>query len=435
MYVSKIALDLFRSWKHIVCDFKPSVNIIYGNNGFGKTNIVEAIEFASTGISHRTSSTIPLITRGSTTSTIRLNICNNSTELVENNNQTTYEINLSLKGSNRARINGGKSLYIKDIVGLLPVVSFTPRDQSLVIGDPTIRRTFLDQAGTLLIPNYAKYLQDFKHIAKQRAALLKNIREFSYANQPVSLSGLEIWTGKFIESGIKITKLRNKTVQILNKYFSKIIKSLTSSEENATLKYEPSFEEVFINKNLEEDNLEDILENSLEDNTEDTLENNIEINNLLSEHFKRIYPGELARGCNLIGPHRDDINFMLDNMPAKDFASNGESWTISIAIKMALCKALEEINNENPIIILDDVFAQLDENRRKQILNFSKNQGQVFITTSSLNDIPEDDEINSNNLINIEKIYEEQKNIDNLNSLHNDFIKEIIANRNCEQKD
>ena len=426
MYVSKIALDLFRSWKHIVCDFKPNINIIYGNNGLGKTNIVEAIEFASTGISHRASSTIPLITRGSTTSTIRLNICNNLPELVENNDQTTYEINLSLKGSNRARINGGKALYIKDIVGLLPVVSFTPRDQSLVIGDPTIRRTFLDQAGTLLIPNYAKYLQDFKHIAKQRAALLKNIREFSYTNQPVSLSGLEIWTGKFIESGIKITKLRNKTVQILNKYFSQIIKSLTSSDENATLKYEPSFEEVLINKNLE---------NTLEDNAEDNLENNIEINTLLSEHFKRIYPGELARGCNLIGPHRDDINFMLDNMPAKDFASNGESWTISIAIKMALCKALEEINNENPIIILDDVFAQLDENRRKQILNFSKKQGQVFITASSLNDIPEDDEINSNNLINIEKIYEEQKNIDNLNALHNDFIKEIIANRNCEQKD
>ena len=425
MYISRIALDLFRSWKHIIFDCKPGINVIYGNNGLGKTNIVESLEVVGTGISHRTSLTLPLINRGNKTATIRLNVYNNqknqnnqnknnneqSTDEQIAENQTTYEVTLNLKGTNRARINDGKSLYMRDIIGSLPVVSFTPRDQSLIIGDPTIRRTFIDQAGALLLPNYVQTLQEFKHIAKQRAALLKNIRESTFNNQSNSLSGLEIWTGKFIEIGINLTKLRQQTISILNKYFIQIFNSLTENKDCAELKYLPSFEEVFINKNAE---------------------NSSEILALLSEHFQRIYLGELSRGCNLIGPHRDDIIFMLNNMPAKDFASNGESWTLAVAAKMALCKALEEKNNSKPIIILDDVFAQLDENRRKQILNFSKDQGQVFITTSSLNDIPEDDEIKENNLINIEKIAENQNTINNIYTDHDELLRAVIEQRNYE---
>lgn len=131
----------------------------------------------------------------------------------------------------------------------MPIVSFTPRDQFLIIGDPNVRRTFIDQAGSLLIPNYVQLLQEFKHISKQRAALLKNIRDFSYKNQTVSLSGLEIWTGKFIESGINLTKARQETVQIINKYFKNIIKSFTN-EENTEIIYVPSFEEVLFEKRV-----------------------------------------------------------------------------------------------------------------------------------------------------------------------------------------
>ena len=408
MYISRIALDYFRSWHHIICDLKPGINVIYGNNGLGKTNIVESFEIVGTGSSHRTSSTLPLITRGFETATIRLNVCDD--DLKE---QTSYEVTLNLKGTNRARINSGKSLYMRDIVGLLPIVSFTPRDQSLIIGDPTVHRTFIDQAGTLLVPNYAQYMQEFKHIAKQRVALLKNIREYSYNNQSSSLSGLEIWTGKFIEIGILITQIRQNITELLNQYFEPIVKNLTNNQECAELKYLPSFEEAVINKNSED---------------------NSEIAKNIGKHFQRIYEGELARGCNLIGPHRDDISFMLDSMPAKDFASNGEAWTLSIAAKMALCKALEEKNNSKPIIILDDVFAQLDENRRKQILNFAKKQGQVFITTSSIRDIPEDDEIKNNNLINIEEIIAKQNSFESSNNIHDDILREIIAKCNYEKE-
>lgn len=406
MFVSRIALDTFRSWKYIICDFQPGINIILGNNGLGKTNIVESLEIVGTGISHRTSSTLPLVTRGYETSTIRINVCDNKED-------TTYEVTLSIKGANRARINSGKSLYMREIAGLLPVVSFTPRDQSLIFGDPNIRRTFLDQAGTLLLPNYAQLIQEFRHIAKQRAALLKNIRENSYSERNISLSGLEIWTGRFIESGIAVTRARNQVVTILNNSFTQLVQNLTNNSENAILQYAPSFEEVLKSYDSHNELLQDI-----------------------GEHFQRIYEGELARGCNLIGPHRDDVNFMLDSMLAKDFASNGESWTLAIAAKMALCKALEEKNRDNPVIILDDVFAQLDEQRRQQILNFAEQQGQVFITTSSINDIPnsiENSELCNHHIIDVADLTSQQE--DDINSLHTTMLKDILAQRSSQEND
>lgn len=406
MFVSRIALDTFRSWKHIICDFQPGINIILGNNGLGKTNIVESLEIVGTGISHRTSSTLPLVTRGYETSTIRINVCANKED-------TTYEVTLSIKGANRARINSGKSLYMREIAGLLPVVSFTPRDQSLIFGDPNIRRTFLDQAGTLLLPNYAQLIQEFRHIAKQRAALLKNIRENSYSERNISLSGLEIWTGRFIESGIAVTRARNQVVTILNNSFTQLVQNLTNNSENAILQYAPSFEEVLKSYDSHNELLQDI-----------------------GEHFQRIYEGELARGCNLIGPHRDDVNFMLDSMLAKDFASNGESWTLAIAAKMALCKALEEKNRDNPVIILDDVFAQLDEQRRQQILNFAEQQGQVFITTSSISDIPnsiENSDLCNHYIIDVADLTSQQD--DDINSLHTTMLKGILAQRSSQEND
>ena len=160
MHISLIALDNFRSWNHCVIDCNPDINVFYGNNGLGKTNIVEAIEVISTGVSHRTSLTAPLIKKGNSSATIRFNV-NNLNSLSDLNNTFknknlldneklndscneiyTYEVTLNSRGANRARINSGKSIYMRDVVGLIPSVSFTPRDQFLVLGDPSNRRTF-----------------------------------------------------------------------------------------------------------------------------------------------------------------------------------------------------------------------------------------------------------------------------------------------------
>ena len=419
MYVSKLALDHFRSWSSCVLDFSPKMNVLVGSNGLGKTNVVESLEVISTGTSHRVSSLTPLIEINHNCATIRANVkdfsntCNINTldgsDNLDNLDETTFELSINLKGANRARINGKKSLYMKDIVGLVPCVSFTPRDQNLIVSDPTVRRTFIDQAGALLIPNYLPILQEYNHIAKQRSALLKSLSN-NYSpnsmNNYNTVSDLEVWTAKFIETGIILTKLRKQIIELLNNVFSNIVKHLSNSSNFASIEYNPSFSEI------------DFSENNFEDDFEESNDNSIRL--AISEHFQRIYNGEVARGYNLIGPHRDDFTILLNNYNAKEFASNGESWTLALALKMALFKSLEKKNGKKPIVILDDVFAQLDESRRKQILEFAKNQDQVFITVASLSDIPKDKSVLENSIIDVSKIAKNQ-NEDDSNSLENNI--------------
>ncbi|WP_338128308.1 DNA replication/repair protein RecF [Bifidobacterium tibiigranuli] len=407
MYISRLALDHFRSWEHCVVDFAPGVNILHGANGLGKTNIVEAIEVLSTGSSHRTSSALPLVERGFTSATIRANVGESAViearteadaddeaaradgKANDHLHTTTYEATIAARGANRARINGGSSLYMRDIVGRIPSVSFTPEDQRLVTSDPAMRRRFLDQSGALLIPGYMNRLQTCTRIAKQRAALLKQL-ERAEGDTNAALSGLEIWTGQFIEAGIALTADRNSIINSLSEPFaaiyarlagdrlagdkaadddeSAVVKAAIDNEHQtahkARLAYEPSFAEV------------------LDDSNGDAPA-------AISRHFQRIYPGEVARGLNLIGPHRDDMALELEGMPAREFASNGEMWTMALALKMALFEVVVRTSGVTPIVILDDVFAQLDETRRGQILDFAAAQQQVFITVAARSDIPD----------------------------------------------
>ena len=359
MHISRLALDHYRSWDHCVLDFEPGINILQGSNGLGKTNIVEAVEVLSTGSSHRTSSSLPLVEKGHPSATVRANV-------EDAGEQRTYEITIAARGANRARVDGGKSQYMRDIVGLVPSVSFTPEDQRLVSGDPATRRNFLNQAASLLLPRYAQSLQQFTHVAKQRAALLKQLSDGSgidpeYGRQAV-LSGLEVWTGQFIALGVQLTKDRNDVIGLLREPFTRIYASLAGEEEQADLVYEPSFDEVLL---FDEPAAE------------------------ISRHFQRIYPGEVARGQNLIGPQRDDLTLRLNDMPAREFASNGEMWTMALALKMALYEVVSAQRDVKPIVILDDVFAQLDESRRGQILDFARRQDQVLITVAAASDIPQ----------------------------------------------
>ena len=241
MYISRLALDHYRSWNHCVLDLTPGINILQGANGLGKTNIVEAIEVLSTGLSHRTSSSVPLVQRGEHAATIRANIesvtdpepaddgVNTSADAVDISDMkpvrqtqtTTLEATIAARGANRARINGGQSRYLREILGTLPTVSFTPEDQQLVAGDPAVRRSFINQVASLLIPGYANRLQSFTHVAKQRAALLKQLGQWQRAGSPIdaALSGLEIWTGQFIEAGVALSRDRQRIIAELNKSF------------------------------------------------------------------------------------------------------------------------------------------------------------------------------------------------------------------------
>lgn len=210
-------------------------------------------------------------------------------------------------------------------------------------------------------------MQQFTHVGKQRAALLKQLSDDAmqsqYGQQSI-LSGLEAWTGQFIDLGMQLTRARDGIIARLATPFERMYEALAGPGQQATLAYEPSFDEVM----MYDDPAAQI-----------------------SLHFQRIYPGEVARGQNLIGPHRDDLDIRLNGMPAREFASNGEMWTMALALKMALYETVSVERGSKPIVILDDVFAQLDESRRGQILDFAYAQDQVLITVAAASDIPHAD--------------------------------------------
>lgn len=444
MYISRLALDYFRSWDHCVLDLDSHVNVLFGHNGLGKTNIAEAVEFLSTGSSHRAGSSQPLIQHGQKSAVIRANVESgrdvfdpgiSSPGKKTGTKPDQYTVTIPAKGANRARINNGPALYLRDIVGNIKTVSFTPEDQWLISLDPTRRRSFLDSAGSQIIRDYFRVSQKYAHISKQRSALLKNIanrrdRDGStygpegdgryggyssqgYDSQSIAqdYSGLEVWTGQLISTGIELTRLRASICDQLEGPFSRIYSHIAGDSQKATLKYSPSFTEVY-------------------DFPDDPF-------SAISSHLQRLFEGEAAQARNLIGPHRDDIGFFLNSMPAREYASNGELWTLALALKMALFEVLSEKmaaghnerHNDNdtgntlsdsdnnfheirnkPILILDDVFSQLDTYRRTKIVDFAAGQGQVIITAASQSDIP--DEFISGNmdthagveLIDVEKV-------------------------------
>ncbi|WP_418969310.1 DNA replication/repair protein RecF [Alloscardovia omnicolens] len=369
MYISKLALDHFRSWEHCVVDLAPGITIFYGNNGIGKTNIVEAVEFLSTGMSHRTHTAKPLIQAAQSSAHIRANV-----EL-DNHTESQYALTLSSRGGHRARVNGGKSQYVRDIIGDIPSVTFAPEDQKLISSEPSVRRQFVDSAAVFLVPGYYDILQQYNHIAKQRVALLKNVAQLrssvSSQGSPVDFSqiftSLEIWTDHLVRLGIQITQARSQVINTLAPYFSQIYQRVAGEQHSAQIIYEPSYAEVLEHKENEQIAYENII-----------------------NHYQRLFEGEVAQSRNLIGPHRDDISFTLNGMDAKDYASNGEMWSLALAVKMALCEALSAHKSTSPLLILDDVFAQLDNSRRAHIIEFAANLPQVFITVAAKNDVPEE---------------------------------------------
>lgn len=365
--ISRLALDSFRSWSHVVVDFEPGVTVLVGRNGIGKTNIIEAIEFLASGSSHRSSASKFLVQRGATKATVRANVTHDVTA-------KTLEVTIPVRGAVRSRVDSAQAGYFRDIAGMVTAVVFSPRDQQIVAGNPVQRRVFLDSFATMMFPDYYSLLQNFRQISKQRTAILKRIAD-SYPGGgqiPVeTLTELEVWTSQFIDVGVQMTKRRATVVEKVAESFADIYSSLSegSGKAVASVRYEPSFEEAL-----------------MPDRGDGDRDSSPAPKELIAQHFQRIYPGEVARGANLIGPHRDDFSVMLDGDPAREFASNGELWTLGLALKMAQFSYLAQ--TDTPILILDDVFAQLDESRRRQILEFAQRQEQVIITVAAHSDIP-----------------------------------------------
>jgi len=346
VHLSHLSLKNFRSYSELDLPLAPGITIFLGRNGEGKTNIVESILYMAFLSSHRTSGDLPLVKLGESAAYTRAKIQHPDREVL-------VELEINAEKANRARINQNPIRSQKELFGLLQCVYFSPEDMDLVRGDPSERRRFIDQILTLRSPRMAGVISDYERSVRQRNALLKT---------RASLTSLEPWDQQVAKFGAEIIAARLSLLTEFNPYFSKIYANI-SEEKPAHITYKSSIDNPSVNSQ----------------------ENYSALINAMMERRNQ----ELDRGLTLVGPHRDDLILNLGDHLVKGYASHGESWSIALSLKLAAYELLIS-EGSKPILILDDVFSELDEERRTQLISLAQSAEQTFITVAVEGDLPKD---------------------------------------------
>lgn len=346
MRVTRLALTNFRSYDNIELTFKPGVNTFIGNNGCGKTNIVEALIYLGFLSSHRVSTNTPLIHRDLEQAIIRI-------EIVSDERSLTVDLEINAHKANRARINQNPTKSQREILGALQVIYFTPEDLDLIRGEPTGRRDFMDKLLITRTPRLAGVISDYDRVLRQRNILLKT---------RAPENALAPWTEQLIALGAELTAERINLVEKLNPFVAENYKNLNEVKA-ASISYKSSTE------GLSKDSAANLK--------------------ILTDKQLEVAKNELERGVSLIGPHRDDLYLHLGEFPAKGYASHGESWSIAISLRIGAFMLLRE-DGSHPILILDDIFAELDTIRRAQLVAVTRVAEQTFITAAVESDLPEE---------------------------------------------
>ena len=361
MYVSALELVDFRSYQHVAIAFEPGVSVLVGPNGQGKTNVVEAVGYLATLSSHRVATEAPLIRHGATQAVVR-------GQVLRDDRQLLLEIELTPGKANRARINKSPLPRTRELLGVLRTVSFAPEDLALVRGDPDVRRRFLDDLAVLRTPRLAGVRADYERVLKQRNALLKAAMA-SRGN--FDEETLRVWDEHLIASGAELLDVRLRLMESLQPHVSGTYRDLAESELAAQLLYKPSW---WLSR-------DPIVTSELPDSREEIAES-------LRVAIEQARREELARGLSVVGPHRDDLVLQLGELPAKGYASHGESWSFALALRLASFELLRA-EGDDPVLILDDVFAELDEKRRVRLAELVGSAEQVLVTAAVAGDVPD----------------------------------------------
>lgn len=344
MRINQLSLTNFRSYPQLDLTFQPGVTTFIGDNGSGKTNIVESIIYLSFLSSHRVSQNQPLISLGFEQAIIRAEIERDGRIL-----QVDLEINSHR--TNRARLNQNTVRSQREILGACQVVYFSPEDLDLIRGEPAARRDFLDRLLITRSPRLAGVISDYERIVKQRNALLK-----TRAPQ----SALIPWNEQLIQTGATLSAERISLCEALNPWVNENYANLNEVKP-ANISYKSSISNLSNNPNQNK--------------------------NLFAAHLQEIQYQEIERGVTLSGPHRDDLHLHIGDFPAKGYASHGESWSMAIALRLGAFNLLRSEGAE-PILILDDVFAELDTSRRLQLMKATQIAEQTIITAAVEGDLP-----------------------------------------------
>jgi DNA replication and repair protein RecF len=355
--ISLTAVD-FRSYSFVEINLEPGVTTFIGSNGQGKTNLVEAISYCSTLSSHRVSQDLPLVKSDQPRAIVRTGV-----KYLDRTNWLEVEIWPSK--TNKAKLNGSDCKKTKEILGILQTVTFSPEDLILVKGDPGDKRHFLDELLVQKSSSYAGVKTDYDRVLKQRNALLKSAGPARKNNLDSVLATLDVWNDQLVNFGSQIIFARNQIINELLPYVSKSYAELAPTSKALNIKYLPNV----ATESMTQTDLVVAMKEKLQERQQD----------------------ELDRGLTLVGPHRDDMEVMIGELPAKGYASHGESWSVALALKLASFDLLKATSPAgDPILILDDVFAELDAARRNQLILRVKKVEQVLITAAVMEDVPKE---------------------------------------------
>ena len=369
MHVKHLTLSNFRNYTTAELPLNLGINLFVGKNGQGKTNLAEAIFYCATLTSHRVSGYQPLIKQSETQAIIRLLAGFEDRE-------NLLELELNVDGANRARVNKSEINRIRDVLGYVNAVIFSPEDLDIVKRDPSNRRAFIDELLIQLTPRLAGVYSDYERVLKQRNTLLRTSKNLP-ANSP-GLATLDSWDESLVKIGSEIIASRHEIIQRVIPHLKDAYAAIADEKNDPNISIRSSL----LAKSIVEPELE-VDGVYLETN------NREEIEELFRAKLLEVRPKELERGVTLVGPHRDDLVLFLGTLPAKGYISHGESWSYALALKLASAALLRKDSRAgDPVLILDDVFAELDLIRRSRLANLIADNEQVIITAAVAEDVP-----------------------------------------------
>ena len=383
MYLEQLSLTDFRSYAQVELTFEPGVTVLVGSNGIGKTNLMEAIGYLATLSSHRVSSDAPLLRFGTERALIRA-------KLVRGEQSTVLELEINSSRANRARINRSNPVRARDILGICQTVLFAPEDLALVKGDPSSRRRFLDELLVSLIPRHAATRSDYDRVLKQRNALLKSARAGKFTSGHEAT--LDVWDQHMARAGAELLHARLELVERLRPHLNSAYAQLTDGSKEAGAIYRSTLQGA-----LEDDGAVTLpLPVPASDQADGPAEDLRQLSvDELTERYVQAFAlsrrKELERGISLVGPHRDELELILGTAPAKGYASHGETWSMCLSLRLASYYVMLDdarTGGSAPILILDDVFAELDVQRRRKLAAIVSGAEQVLVTAAVEDDIP-----------------------------------------------
>ncbi|MEV5207807.1 DNA replication/repair protein RecF [Micromonospora sp. NPDC053740] len=358
MYVHRLELVDFRSYERVAVDLQPGANVLIGANGVGKTNLVEALGYVATLDSHRVATDAPLVRMGATSAVIRCAVVHDGRELL-------VELEIVPGKANRARLGRSPARRARDVLGALRLVLFAPEDLELVRGDPSERRRYLDDLLVNRQPRFAGVRADYERVVKQRNALLRTayLARKTGGSRGGDLGTLAVWDTHLAQHGAELLAGRLELVAALTPHVAKAYDAVAAGRGAASITYRPSIELV------------------------EPTTDRAALAEALTAALAASRSAEIERGTTLVGPHRDELALSLGPLPAKGYASHGESWSFALALRLAGYDLLRADGIE-PVLVLDDVFAELDTGRRERLAELVGGASQLLVTCAVDDDVP-----------------------------------------------